>query len=473
MQSSYSAYTKHLESKTNFSTTENGAIQHTSTLNSCVDFFYATLQTPEEYYTLFLSALAEDRLTAMKILFWHRDIRSTGMGRRANFRHVLSKVNDWKWPGQDFTTAAILHYGRGDDLLSLLDTSSGKHALQEIETQLKAGNALVAKWMPRESSKKHLYRFYARRIANWMGWTSKQYRKNISALTSVVEQQMVSQKWNEIDFNKVPSQASLRYKNCFFRNAKENYLEWQESLVKEDGTTKVNVATLLPHQIVEKYGFLRPSSQDNTLEAMWKSLEKIENNCMVVADTSGSMSGTPLAVSLALALYFSETNPYNGFLTFSDKPTWHKFDKSHTLKQKLESIRSINCLNTDLQATFDLLFSAYVDTKIMPETVLIVSDMQFDEAVGVNSYNPRNKFDKVSFFNKMKRKFQRWDVPFPKLVFWNVRENISGSPVTFDEHGTALISGYSPAIMQTIMSLQDFDPEAIMINAIESINPTI
>ena len=109
----------------------------------------------------------------------------------------------------------------------------------------------------------------------------------------------------------------------------------------------------------------------------------------------------------------------------------------------------------------------------MPETVLIVSDMQFDEAVGVNSYNPRNKFDKVSFFNKMKRKFQRWDVPFPKLVFWNVRESISGSPVTFDEHGTALISGYSPAIMQTIMSLQDFDPEAIMINAIESINPTI
>jgi len=468
----YSAYSTHLKKQTNFIKTENNSVALKSSLNACVDFFYATLQTPEDYYSLFLSALAENRMTAMKILFWHRDIRSTGMGRRTNFRYVMSKVDEWKWPGQDFTTAAILHYGRADDLLSLLDTSSGKHALQEISKQLKAENALVAKWMPRESSKKKNYRFYARRIANWMGWTSKQYRKNISSLTSVVEQQMVNRDWDNIDFNHVPSQASLRYKNCFARNT-TNYSEWQQSLLKKDTLNKVNVATLLPHQIVAEYTF-SPSTRDDTLEAMWSALPKVETNCLVIADTSGSMHGTPLQVSVALGLYFAERNPYKGFITFSQEPQWHSVHDGDNLYFKLNAIKSINCTNTNMEATFQLLLESYQSTQMMPETLLIVSDMQFDEAIGSTPRHWRqNTISKTTFFDKMKSKFASLNIPFPKVVFWNVREDSKGIPVSFDETGTALISGYNPSIMQSIMDCEDLSPTEIMNKAIKNINPNL
>ena len=68
----YSAYSTYLKKQTNFIKTENNSVALQSSLNACVDFFYATLSNAEDYYSLFLSALTEDRLTAMKILFWHR-----------------------------------------------------------------------------------------------------------------------------------------------------------------------------------------------------------------------------------------------------------------------------------------------------------------------------------------------------------------------------------------------------------------
>lgn len=464
----YSEYSKHLRSQTNFTTTENGEVTLISSLNSCVDFFYSTLKTPEDYYSSFLSALAEDRLTAVKILFWHRDIRSTGMGRRENFRYVLSKSDQWRWPASDFTTNAILHYGRADDLLSLLDSSSGKDALQEISKQLKAKNALVAKWMPRESSKKKNYRFYARRIANYMAWTPKQYRKNISDITTVVEQQMVAKKWEEIDFNKVPSQANMKYKNAFYKNTMRTYSAWQQSLIKKDNSAKVNVATLLPHQIIAKYGFC-PSGKDDTLEAMWAALPKVDTNCLVIADTSGSMFGTPLQVSIALALYFAERNPYKGFITFSDEPKWHMV-YSEDLYSKINSIRTINCANTNMQKTFELLLRIYEVNKMMPDSIVIISDMQFDSAITDDSSQP---FCKFTFFNKMKSEFKSKNAPFPKIIFWNVRQNSQGVPVSFDETGTALISGYNPAVMGSILNCEDLSAEKIMKNAIKNINPTL
>ena len=305
-----------------------------------------------------------------------------------------------------------------------------------------------------------------------MGWTSKQYRKNISSLTSVVEQQMVKKDWDNIDFNHVPSQASLRYKNAFARNT-ENYLEWQTSLLEEGTSSKVNTATLLPHQIIEKYG-IRPSGRDDTLEAMWNALPKIETNCLVISDTSGSMSGTPMDVSIALALYFAERNPYNGFITFSERPQWHTIDQEDNLYFKLNSIKSINCTNTNLEATFEILLESYRETKMMPETLLIVSDMQFDQAIGsVPTHWTTNTISKVTFFNKMKSRFEHLKIPFPQIVFWNVRGDCKGIPVSFDTTGTALIAGYNPSIMQSIMDCEDLSPVQIMNKAIQNINPTL
>ena len=90
------------------------------------------------------------------------------MGRRSNFRYILSLVDEW---GQDndFTLHSIYEYGRSDDLLNLLDTKRGIEVLRLIKKVLNPASknefddnllpgtpdqSLLAKWMPRESSKK-------------------------------------------------------------------------------------------------------------------------------------------------------------------------------------------------------------------------------------------------------------------------------------------------------------------------------
>ena len=93
----------------------------------------------------------------------------------------------------------------------------------------------------------------------------------------------------------------------------------------------------------------------------------------------------------------------------------------------------------------------------MPRTLLILSDMQFNQCV---------RFDD-SAFEMIKRKYKDAGYEVPNIVFWNL--NSSGNvPVSFDTRGTALVSGFSPAIMKSILAGKDFTPEAIMLDAIGS-----
>ena len=75
--------------------TENGAKAHSSTGSACVDFFgiggSLRSRTPDEIFDLFLAAYHEDPLTALRILFYIRDIRG-GLGERDTFRIIMGKL---------------------------------------------------------------------------------------------------------------------------------------------------------------------------------------------------------------------------------------------------------------------------------------------------------------------------------------------------------------------------------------------
>jgi len=45
-------------------------------------------------------------------------------------------------------------------------------------------------------------------------------------------------------------------------------------------------------------------------------------------------------------------------------------------------------------------------------------------------------------------------VPYtpPIIIFWNVRADTVGFPVTSDQKGVMMLSGYSPALMKFILS---------------------
>jgi hypothetical protein len=113
-----------MKSEQNYTATENGAGALKSTMNACVDAFGrlgAMKKSPEPaIIEVFSKAFAEDRETAMRILFYMRDVRG-GQGMRRVFRVCL------KWLAHYYPWLVInqldniLFFGRGDDYLCLLD----------------------------------------------------------------------------------------------------------------------------------------------------------------------------------------------------------------------------------------------------------------------------------------------------------------------------------------------------------------
>jgi hypothetical protein len=93
----------------------------------------------------------------------------------------------------------------------------------------------------------------------------------------------------------------------------------------------------------------------------------------------------------------------------------------------------------------------------MPEMLLIMSDMQFDQCA---------KFDD-SAMKMIERKFEAAGYAVPKIVFWNLNAS-DNVPVKYDKRGVALVSGFSPAIMTAVLGgdTEQFTPEAIMLKAV-------
>ena len=93
----------------------------------------------------------------------------------------------------------------------------------------------------------------------------------------------------------------------------------------------------------------------------------------------------------------------------------------------------------------------------MPEMLLIFSDMQFNQCA---------RYDD-SAMEMIERKYKNAGYELPKIVFWNLNAN-DNVPVSFDKHGTALVSGFSPAIMKALFSgnIESFTPEYIMRQAV-------
>jgi hypothetical protein len=119
-------------------------------------------------------------------------------------------------------------------------------------------------------------------------------------------------------------------------------------------------------------------------------------------------------------------------------------------------------MTTNLNAAFNKILDVAVEGQVpqseMPEVVLILSDMQFDQCMRHDD----------SAIEMIGRKYEKAGYTLPKVVFWNLNASYGNSPVKFDKSGTALVSGFSPAIVKPVLSgdMNDFTPAAIMMKTI-------
>lgn len=442
--------------------TLNNMKARASTANACVDLFYKIgAMRDKDPIPAFVAALSENEDIALRIAQWARDARG-GAGERQLFRAILQYLEVNRPELLAKVLPKVPELGRWDDLLELKTSRGKEQAFALINEALKAGNGLCAKWMPRKGK-------LAGELRAYFGLTPKQYRKGLVSLTKVVEQKMCANDWEHIEFSHVPSIAASRYKKAFYKHVPNQYTQYAAKL--KTGEAKINANVVYPYQVIQGMHNLGAVELD-VLRAQWKALPNYIGDASILAmvDVSGSMTAsvagkgvTAMDVAVSLGLYCAEKNTgvfKDTFLTFSGSPKLLHL-KGDIVAKMQQMIRSEWGMNTNLLAAIDLVLRTAISSNArqedMPAMLLVLSDMQFDACA---------RFDD-SAFEGIARRYEAAGYKMPKIVFWNIN-SYDNVPVEATKKNVALISGFSPAIMTSVLAndLESFSPESIMLKTV-------
>lgn len=500
------------EGQWNESMTENGGLGFRTTGKELLDmnFAVATLRkaSESEIVTRFSKVFYENKMLAVKWLFFVGDVRG-GLGERRLFRICMKYLAESHKDIAKELLPLVAFYTRWDNLWVLLDTDLKYDIITIVKKQLEMdmsnmkkneSMSLLAKWMPSANTSSNETKRYAHILMEGIGIGEREYRKMLSALRkhlNIVETAMSSKEWSSIDYSTVPSRANLMYNKAFLRNDEERRREFLESLKK--GETKINAGVLFPQDIVHKYtngGSNICGTEDIAIEEMWKALPdyvKGAGNTICVADGSGSMTSridnnssvSALDAANALAIYFAERSTgefKDTYITFSENPQIVDLSHGKSLKEKLEiAFRHNEVANTNVEKVFDLILDTAINKKLhqeeLPNNILILSDMEFDGCVGAGQQIPsRNWFGQVCYtsrkatkkdFEIIKKKYEAAGYKLPRLVFWNLNSRTGTIPIKENDMGVALVSGFSPVIVNMVLS-NKLDPFEILVDQINS-----
>ena len=485
-----------LTDSANFTYTENGAITHKTTKSDLLDMFAIGAamrnRSDSDVILMFRKAYTENPVYALKCLFYIRDVRG-GQGERRFFRVIMKDLASWDTAAARRNLRYIPEFGRWDDLYVFVGTPLENDAFNFMKEQLALDvecktPSLLAKWLKSENTSSAESRKLANITRQHFGMNHKQYRKTLSVLRNrinIVERLMSENRWDEIEFDKIPSKAGMIYKNAFARHDLE-----REKSVKDvqtyaefarDTTKKVNAKTLYPYECVEEAAKLMGStrwgschvSMDDTDRLMvnkfWDNLTDYFNgaslNALAVVDTSSSMWGTPVYVATSLGMYCAEkaNGPFAGhYVSFSRNPRLVKVEGVDFCDKVDRIIRTELCENTDIEKTFDMLLNTAIRNRCsqedLPQNIIIISDMEFDRARGygqtydyaTHTYKTNNATPDT-LMEGIARKWENAGYKMPHLIFWNVNARQNNIPM-LGNGPISYVSGFSPSIFQTIMT---------------------
>ncbi|CAI9118202.1 OLC1v1019736C1 [Oldenlandia corymbosa var. corymbosa] len=257
---------------------------------------------------------------------------------------------------------------------------------------------------------------------------------------------MSANQWNSLPYKRVASVAMKTYKELFKKHDEERFAKYLEDV--KSGKAKIAAGALLPHEIIKS---LEDSDGGEVAELQWKRMVEDMvakgklSYCIAVCDVSGSMSGIPMEVSVALGVLVSELSeePWKGkLITFSENPELQKVE-GETLLEKTQFVRDMAWgMSTNFQGVFDRILEVATKANLKEEQlikrVFVFSDMEFNRA----SANPWE-----TDYQAIQRKFRENGYQtVPEIVFWNLRDSRS-TPVTANQSGVALVSGFSKNLL--------------------------
>ena len=462
-----------LEIETGVTLTENGGLALSTTGDKLLNLFAvlgALRSRPTDVIDKFIDAYNEDADLATKMAFYGRDVRG-GLGERAVGRIMLNVLALKNPTVVSANLKNIVEFGRWDDLFVLFGTLCEDDMLSlvctkladDVDAMLNNENiSLLAKWMPSINASSEHTKALAHRFVKAFNTTPREYRKTLSALRKyidVTEVKMSANKWTDIDYKAVPSNAMANYGSAFARHDYEGFSRYMDAV--KSGDAKINAATLYPYNVIEA---LERSSRD-VAEAQWKALPNYvegDNNFLIMADVSGSMMGRPMHTSVGLAIYFAERNHgvfANKFMTFTDIPRIVDVT-GNTLPEKYRSVTEHVGFDTNLEAAFDAILSTAVRTKCpqadLPKALVIISDME------INAWHGGS----LTFTEEMRKRFAEAGYEMPKLVYWNVDSRKDTFLASKNDPNAILVSGQSASTFKNLIKGIDLSAYEIMVETL-------
>ncbi len=476
------------KNQANKTVTENGALAFKSTLDTNLDFFAKSGNINFPALSVFKQAFAEDPDLAIRNLLHMRDVRN-GKGIRDNSRQILHYLAD-NHPDLIISNKiiqAFIQVGRWDDIFEVLRASNkqpSNYVLNLIVEELSKPepNSLLCKWLPRKMVKagdrKSNYDVIPLLIQKRMHLTPKQYRQLLVKHTKVVETDMCANNWNSIKYEHVPSKAHNIYKLAFKRHSPEKYTEYLNKV--ETGETKINATTLWPHEVLGPRGV---SVSNTTSQALWNALPNFmpeDITILPVIDVSASMCQPikgyskyeAIDIAVGMGLYMATKNKSvfkDLFLTFNSNPKLVTLPKNATLERMYNIVRHASWgRSTNLIASVELILNLAVKNKVpqedMPKAIVVLSDMQFNR-----------RYSNMTSVEEVEQLYREAGYKTPEFIWWNIcggnttRAGELPVPVTKDQSGCSLVSGYSPSIIKSIFNVdfENFTPYDVMIETLK------
>ena len=359
--------------------------------------------------------------------------------------------------------------------------------------------SLVAKWVPREKSKKFgwihqcLAKSYFEQFGNSTnGWTKRAidkaqtyYRKLLSSLNKYIDTVQIKQcghMWKSIDFDKVTSITMMKQRLSFLNDRGESnsdrvicrqkmlqYIEQLKAGKKEIKGKNTSMSDFVKAALNIQDGENEEQERFIINEA-WKnnsSNTKSLENVIAMVDTSSSMdndNSNPLFTAMGLGIRIAEKSKLGKrIMTFNSNPSWINLEECTDFVDEVKLVRDADWgKNTDFHKAMNMILDQIKTNKIPAEDVedlvlVVFSDMQFDaeETISGPVSGPIKSVETI--IPIISQKFHDVGIEvcgkgykMPHILLWNM-QSTNGFPELSYQNNVTMLSGYSPALFNSFI----------------------